>query len=136
MEDKKISPQELKAALNGDIDCLVEQVAAAMNSAQPGRIINDSEDVSPDDYPKFRGSITHSLCTRCLRFAVRITPANIRQTPRKTRFRPSGHLPGGILPSTGFQLEVSCYVNFTFSILLNGTLLSHLEFSAGTPPAY
>ena len=44
MPDKKITPQELKAALNGDIDRLVKQVAQAINNAQPGRIINDSEE--------------------------------------------------------------------------------------------
>ncbi|MCD4831015.1 MAG: hypothetical protein K8R02_04305 [Anaerohalosphaeraceae bacterium] len=54
MEDKKITPQELKAALNGDIDHLVEQVAAAMNSAQPGRIINDSEEPVRDASADFR----------------------------------------------------------------------------------
>ena len=54
MEDKKITPQELKAALNGDIDRLVEQVAAAMNAAQPGRIINDSEEPVRDASAEFR----------------------------------------------------------------------------------
>ena len=54
MEDKKITPQELKAALNGDIDRLVEQVAEAMNSAQPGRIINDSEEPVRDASAEFR----------------------------------------------------------------------------------
>ena len=54
MEDKKITPEELKAALNGDIDRLVEQVAEAMNSAQPGRIINDSEEPVRDANAEFR----------------------------------------------------------------------------------
>lgn len=54
MEDKKITPQELKAALNGDIDRLVEQVAEAINSAQPGRIINDSEEPVRDASAEFR----------------------------------------------------------------------------------
>ena len=54
MEGKKITPQELKAALNGDIDRLVEQVAAAMNAAQPGRIINDSEEPVRDASAEFR----------------------------------------------------------------------------------
>ena len=54
MDDKKITPQELKAALYGDIDRLVEQVAEAMNSAQPGRIINDSEEPVRDASAEFR----------------------------------------------------------------------------------
>jgi hypothetical protein len=44
MVDKKITTQELKSALKEDIDMLVEQVAQAINEAQPGRIINDSEE--------------------------------------------------------------------------------------------
>ena len=54
MEDKKITPQELKAALNGDINRLVDQVAEAINSAQPGRIINDSEEPVRDASAEFR----------------------------------------------------------------------------------
>ena len=44
MEDKKITPEELKAAWANDVDELAAKVAAAMNSAQPGNIINESED--------------------------------------------------------------------------------------------
>lgn len=44
MKDKKITACELKAACAKDMDRLAEQMAAALNSAQPGRIINDSEE--------------------------------------------------------------------------------------------
>jgi len=54
MPDKKITPQELKAALNVDIDRLPEQVAQAINNAQPGRIINDSEEPVRDANAHFR----------------------------------------------------------------------------------
>ncbi len=54
MEDKKITPEELKVALNGDFDLLVAQVAEAMNKAQPGRIINDSEEPVRDASAEFR----------------------------------------------------------------------------------
>jgi len=54
MPDKKITPQELKAALNADIDRLVKQVAQAINNAQPGRIINDSEEPVRDANAEFR----------------------------------------------------------------------------------
>ena len=54
MQSKKITPQELKAALVADIDRLVEQVAQAINKAQPGRIINDSEEPVRDANAEFR----------------------------------------------------------------------------------
>lgn len=54
MPDKKITPEELKAALNADIDRLLEQVAQAINNAQPGRIINDSEEPVRDANAVFR----------------------------------------------------------------------------------
>ena len=54
MEGKKITPQELKDALNADIDRLLEQVAQAINNAQPGRIINDSEEPVRDANAEFR----------------------------------------------------------------------------------
>ena len=54
MDGKKITADELKAALKADIDRLAEQVAGAMNSAQPGRIINDSEEPVRDASAVFR----------------------------------------------------------------------------------
>jgi TolA-binding protein len=54
MPDKKITPQELKAALKTDIDRLLEQVSQAINNAQPGRIINDSEEPVRDANAQFR----------------------------------------------------------------------------------
>lgn len=54
MEDKKITPQELKTAWIKDIDQLAEQVAAAINNAQPGRIIDDSEEPVRDASAEFR----------------------------------------------------------------------------------
>lgn len=54
MEDKRITPDELKAALQKDMDLLVSQVADAINSAQPGRIIADSEEPVRDANAEFR----------------------------------------------------------------------------------
>ena len=54
MQDKKITSQELKTVLNADIDRLLEQVAQAINNAQPGRIINDSEELVRDANAEFR----------------------------------------------------------------------------------
>ncbi|MEA3288261.1 MAG: hypothetical protein U9Q77_12930 [Candidatus Marinimicrobia bacterium] len=54
MEDKKITAEELKAAWTKDIDALAEKVAAAMNSANPGHIIDDSEEPVRDANGEFR----------------------------------------------------------------------------------
>jgi len=54
MEDKKITPEELKAAWAKDVDELAAKVAAAMNSAQPGNIIDDSEEPVRDASAEFR----------------------------------------------------------------------------------
>lgn len=43
MDDKRITAEEIKAALAGDIDELSAQIAEAMNTARDGAIINDSE---------------------------------------------------------------------------------------------
>ena len=54
MEGIKITPQELKVAWAKDVDELAEQVAAAMNAAQPGNIINESEEPVRDASAEFR----------------------------------------------------------------------------------
>jgi len=54
MEDKKITPEELKAAWAKDMDQLAERVAAAMNSARPGNIIDESEEPVRDANAEFR----------------------------------------------------------------------------------
>ena len=54
MEDTKVTADELVEALSGDIRRLVEELAEAMNSAQPGRIIADSEEPVRDAHAEFR----------------------------------------------------------------------------------
>ena len=54
MDDRKIGRRELKAALSEDMDRLLDQVAEAMNSAHPGRIIADSEELVRDANGVFR----------------------------------------------------------------------------------
>lgn len=39
MDNRRITAEELKAALAGDLDQLAEEMATAMNEAQAGRII-------------------------------------------------------------------------------------------------
>jgi hypothetical protein len=53
MKDE-ISVKELKKALNSDIETLLEKVAQAVNGAQPGRIIADSEEPVRDVSAQFR----------------------------------------------------------------------------------
>ena len=54
MEGKRVSAEELKRALAGDFDRLAEEIAEAMNAAQDGRIIGDSEEPVRDASAVFR----------------------------------------------------------------------------------
>ncbi len=54
MEDKKVTAEEIKAMLSGDLDVLAAEMAAAMNGAKAGRIIADSEEPVRDAHGKFR----------------------------------------------------------------------------------
>lgn len=63
MKDKKITACELKAAWAKDMDRLAEQMAAALNSAQPGRIINDSEEPVRNARKKLGSELHYSLRT-------------------------------------------------------------------------
>ena len=54
MEGKRVSAEELKRALAGDYDRLVEEIAGAMNAAKDGRIIADSEEPVRDAAAVFR----------------------------------------------------------------------------------
>ena len=63
MEDKKITPEELKAAWANDADELAAKVAAAMNSAQPGNIIDDSEEPVRDANAEFRQRLYQKAVT-------------------------------------------------------------------------
>lgn len=54
MQDKRVSAEEIKAVLAGDIDQLAEELAKAMNSAKAGRIIADTEEPVRDAHAEFR----------------------------------------------------------------------------------
>ena len=54
MDDRKITPEELEAAMQGEFKRLVAEVVEAMNTAQPGRIIADSEEPVRDANAAFR----------------------------------------------------------------------------------
>ena len=54
MDDTKVTAEEIKAMLAGDIDALAEEMAATMNTARAGRIIADSEELVRDAHGRFR----------------------------------------------------------------------------------
>ena len=54
MDGKQLSVEQLKRALAEDFDRLAEEIAKAMNAAQPGRIIADSEELVRDASAEFR----------------------------------------------------------------------------------
>ena len=54
MDSNQVSAEELKQALAADFDPLAQEVAAALNAAQGGRIIADTEEVVRDAHAQFR----------------------------------------------------------------------------------
>ena len=54
--EAKITPKELKAKIQADMDRLVHQMCEAINGAQLGRIIPDSEEPVRDAHAEFRQS--------------------------------------------------------------------------------
>jgi len=54
MEDPRITPEQIEAELQGDLRALAERIAAAMNAARGGHIIDDSEEPVRDAHAVFR----------------------------------------------------------------------------------
>ena len=54
MEGKRVSAEEIREALAGDFEEFVEEVAKAMNAAQDGRIIAETEEPVRDANAEFR----------------------------------------------------------------------------------
>jgi len=54
MDDVRVSADELKQALAGEMEQLLKEVAGAMNGARAGRIIADSEEAVRDAHAVFR----------------------------------------------------------------------------------
>jgi hypothetical protein len=54
MDGKRITPEELQAALQSEVQALMEQIACAINAAKAGRIIADSEEPVRDAHAVFR----------------------------------------------------------------------------------
>jgi hypothetical protein len=54
MEEPRVSPEELKRILAADLDRLAEEIVEAMNAAQAGRIIAETEEPVRDAHAVFR----------------------------------------------------------------------------------
>ena len=54
MKEERVTAEELEAALSGELKHLFAEVAEAMNTAQAGRIIADSEEPVRDANAAFR----------------------------------------------------------------------------------
>ena len=54
MDDQRITAEELEAELQADVKVLAGQIAQAINRAQAGRIIADSEEPVRDAHAEFR----------------------------------------------------------------------------------
>lgn len=52
--DSRITKEQLKKALSGDFDRLLDEVVEAVNKAKPGHIIDDSEEPVRDAAGQFR----------------------------------------------------------------------------------
>jgi len=54
MDDKRITAEEVEAELQADVKVLAGQIAEAINRAEAGRIIDDSEEPVRDAHAEFR----------------------------------------------------------------------------------
>ncbi len=62
MDDKRITAEQVEAALRSDVQVLAEKIARAINGAKAGRIIADSEEPVRDAHAEFRqGAYQHAL---------------------------------------------------------------------------
>jgi len=54
MEDKRVTAEQILAEIGIDIECMAQKVADAINNAQVGAIIDQSEEQVRDAYAKLR----------------------------------------------------------------------------------
>ena len=87
MEDKQVSADELKRVLSGEIDELLTKVAIAMNTAQAGRIIADSEEAVRDAHGVFRQRMFEKAVSLLQEKQEAFSPSG----PRAQEQGPAGH---------------------------------------------
>ena len=82
MDGKRVSVEEIKQAIVADVDRLAEAVAQAMNTAQDGRIIADTEEPVRQAHAVFREQsyekVIHLLQTKQEAFSP-----SARRTPKQ-----------------------------------------------------
>ena len=54
MEDKRVTAEQILAEIGIDVEQMVQKVADAINNAQPGAIIDQSEEQVRDAHAEFR----------------------------------------------------------------------------------
>ena len=82
MEGKRVDGEELKQVLAADFDRLVQEVAAALNGAQDGRIIADTEEVVRDAHAGFRER-AYAQAIRLLQSKQEAFSPSARRTPEQ-----------------------------------------------------
>jgi hypothetical protein len=82
MEGKQVSVEELKQAMAADFDRLAQEVATAMNAAQDGRIIADTEEWVRQANAVFREQL-YEKAIRLLQNQQEAFSPSARRTPKQ-----------------------------------------------------
>jgi hypothetical protein len=98
MEDKPISVEEVKQAIVAEVDQLAEAVAQAMNAAQAGRIIADTEEPVHQATAVFR-ELVYEKAIRLLQNRQEAFSPSARRTAEPRRA--ADHPPDGQRASVG-----------------------------------
>lgn len=81
MDDTRVTAEDIKAMLAGDIDALAEEMAAAMNEAKAGRIIADSEEAVRDAHGVFRQKAFEKAISLLQKKQEAFSPSTQRPSP-------------------------------------------------------
>jgi len=80
---EKISVSQLKKAMRGEVDTLIEDVVKAVNQAPPGRIIADSEELVRQASALFRQRLyERALQLRQQHSEAAFSPGGRRRRPK------------------------------------------------------
>lgn len=82
MEGKQVSAEEVKQAITVDFERLAEQIAEAMNAAQDGRIIADTEEPVREANAVFREQ-AYEKAIRLLQNKQEAFSPSARRTPEQ-----------------------------------------------------
>jgi hypothetical protein len=82
MEGKRVSVAELKRVMAADFDQLAQEVVKAMNGAQEGRIIADTEELVRDAHAQFRERV-YAQAIRLLQSKQEAFSPSARRAPEQ-----------------------------------------------------